>query len=116
MQLLNRLLVVLFFGLFGTTALLIAYSSHLAQQSGRVSVEQGNDFPGSWIFLIFVVLFGIALCILSIYCLVTPQPIAFKFTLVPSAPPWVGLLAFAAMVAFMLVAFISALRHVIHGT
>src|SRR5438093_9959434 len=78
MQLLNRLLVVLFFGLFGTTALLIAYSSHVAQQSGRVSVEQGNDFLASWIFLIFVVLFGIALCLLSIYCLFKPQPISFK--------------------------------------
>jgi hypothetical protein len=66
MQLLNRLLVVLFFGLFGVTALLMAYSSHVAQQSGRVSVERGSDFPGSWIFLIFIVLFGIALCILSI--------------------------------------------------
>jgi hypothetical protein len=115
MQLFNRLLVVLFFGLFGVTALLMAYSSHLAQQSGRVGVEQGNDFPGSWIFVIFIVLFGIALCILSIYCLSTRQPIAFKFTLVPSAPPWVGLLTFAAMVAFILVAFISTLRHVIHG-
>ena len=90
MQLLNRLLVVLFFGLFGITALLMAYSSHVAQQSGRVSVERGSDFPGSWIFLIFIVLFGIALCILSIYCLFTPQPIAFKLTLVPSAPPWGG--------------------------
>jgi hypothetical protein len=116
MQLLNRLLVVVSFGLFGITALLMAYSSHVAQQSGRVSVERGSDFPGSWIFLIFIVLFGIALCILSIYCLFTPQPIAFKLTLVPSAPPWVGLLAFAAIVVFMLVAFISSLRHVIHGT
>ena len=77
MQLLNRLLVVLLFGLFGVTALLMAYSSYVARQSGRVSVEQGNDFPGSWIFLMFIVLFGIALCILSIYCLFTSQPIAF---------------------------------------
>jgi|SRR5882762_6427898 len=115
MQLLNRLLVVLFFGFFGAAALLTCYSSYRQQQSGVVSVERGNDFPGSWVVLIFFTLFGLALCILSIYCFFTPQPIAFKFTLAPSAPPWVGLFAFAAMVAFMLVAFVSALRHVIHG-
>ncbi len=100
---------------FGITTLLFAYSSHVAQQSRRVSVEQGNDFPGSWIFLIIAIMFGIALCILSLYCLFTPQAIAFKFTLVPSAPNWVGLLAFTAMVVFMFVAFITPLRHVIHG-
>jgi hypothetical protein len=115
MQLLNRLLVVLFLGLFGGAALLICYSSYRAQQAGLVSVERGNDFPGSWIVLVFFALFGIALCILSIYCLFTPQPIAFKFILVPSAPPWVGLLVFVGMVGFMLVAFITALQHVIHG-
>jgi len=114
MQLLNRLLVV-FFGLFGITTLLFAYSSQVAQQSRPVSVEQGNDFPGSCIFLIIAIMFGIALCILSLYCLFTPQAIAFKFTLVQSAPHWVGLLAFAAMVVFMFVAFITALRSVIHG-
>jgi hypothetical protein len=37
-------------------------------------------------------------------------------TLAPSTPAWVGLLVFGAMVAFMLIAFISALRHVIYGT
>jgi hypothetical protein len=116
MQLLNRLLVVLFFGLFGGAALLICYSSYRAQRAGLVSVGRGNDFPGSWIFLVFFTLFGIALCILSIYCLLTSHPIAFKFTLVPSAPPWVGLVVFAGMVVFMLVAFIAALQHVIHGT
>jgi hypothetical protein len=115
MQFLNRLLVVLFFGLFGSATLLLCYSSYRQQHSGIVSVEHGNDFPGSWIVLIFFTLFGLALCILSIYCLFTPQPIAPKFTLAPSAPPWVGLLVFAAMVAFMLFAFISALRHVMHG-
>jgi hypothetical protein len=67
------------------------------------------------IVLILFTLFGIALSILSIYCLFTHQPIAFKFTLVPSASPWVGLLIFAAMVVFILVAFISALKHVVHG-
>ena len=116
MQLLNRLLVVLFFGLFGGATLLFCYSSYRQQQAGLVSAERGNDFPGSWIVLIFFTLFGIALCILSIYCLFTRQPIAFKFMLVPSAPPWIGLFVFAAMVAFMLVAFISALKHVIYGT
>src|SRR5438046_2400595 len=116
MQVLNRLLVVLFFGLFGGAALLFCYSSYRQQQAGLVSVERGNDFPGSWIVLIFFTLFGIALCILSIYSLFTRQPIAFKFTLVASAPPWVGLLVFAGMVVFMLVAFISALQHVMHGT
>ena len=114
MQLLNRLLVVLFLGLFGGAALLICYSSYRVQQSGLVSVEHGNDFPGSWIVLVSFTLFGVALCILSVYCLFTSQPIAFKFTLVPSAPPWVGLLVFSGMVVFMLVAFISALQHVIH--
>ena len=97
MQLLNRLLVV------------------RQQQSGIVTVEHGNDFPGSWIVLIFFTLFGVALCILSIYCLFTSQPIAPKFTLAPSAPQWVGLLVFAAMVAFMLLGFISALGHVMRG-
>jgi hypothetical protein len=116
MRLLNRLLVVLFFGFFGGAALLICYSSYRAHQSGPVGVERGNDFPGSWIVLILFTLFGIALCILSIYTLFTRQPIGFKFTLAPSAPPWVGLLVFAGMVAFMFVAFISALRHVIYGT
>src|SRR5262245_23081905 len=116
MQLLNRLLVVLFFGLFGGAGLLICYSSYRAQQAGLVSVERGNDFPGSWIVLIFFILVGVALCILSVYCLLTPQPIAFKFTLAPSAPPWVGLVVFAGMVVFMLVAFITALQHVIRGT
>ena len=116
MQLLNRLLVVLFFGFFGGAALLVCYSSYRAQQAGLVSVERGNDFPGSWIVLIFFTLLGIALCVLSIYCLFTPHPIAPKFVLTPTAPPWVGLLAFGAMVAFMLFAFISALQHVIHGT
>jgi hypothetical protein len=47
MQLLNRLLVVLFFGLFGGGVLLICYSSYRQQQAGLVSVERGNDFPGS---------------------------------------------------------------------
>lgn len=115
MQRLTRLLAVLFFGLFGGGALLICYSSYRAQQAGLVSVERGNDFPGSWIVLVFFTLFGIALCILSVYCLLTPHPVGFKFTLVPSAPRWVGLMVFAAMVVFMLVAFITALRHVIHG-
>jgi hypothetical protein len=114
MQLLNRLLVVLFFGLFGGATLLMCYSNYRHQQSGVISVERGNDFPGSWIFLILFTVFGIALCILSIYCLFTPQPIAFKLTLAPSAPPWVGLLTFAAAVAFMLFAFINALRGAIH--
>jgi len=76
MQLLNRLLVVLFFGLFGGAALLLCYSSYRQQQPGIVTVEHGNDFPGSWIVLIFFTLFGVALCILSIYCLFTSQPIA----------------------------------------
>ena len=115
MQLLNRLLVVLFFGLFGGGVLLICYSSYRQQQAGLVSVERGNDFPGSWIVLILFTLFGIALCIVSIYCLLAHQPIAFKFTLVSSAPPRVGLLVFVAMVVFILVAFISALKHVVHG-
>jgi hypothetical protein len=114
-QLLTRLLGFLFFGLFGGAALLICYSSYRQQQAGLISAERGNDFPGSWIVLIFFTLFGIALCILSVYCLLSRQPVGFKFTLVPSAPPWVGLLVFGAMVAFMLFAFITALRHVIHG-
>jgi hypothetical protein len=116
MQLLNRLLSVLFFGLFGGAALLICYSSFRAQQAGLVSVERGNDFAGSWIVLVFFTLFGLALCILSVYCLFTRGPIGFKFTLLPSAPPWVGLVVFAGMVVFMFVAFITALQHVIHGT
>jgi hypothetical protein len=116
MQLLNRILVVLFFGFFGGGDLLICYSNYRARESGAVSVAAGNDFPGSSVVLVFFTLFGVALCILSLYCLFTSQPIAFKFTLVPAAPPWVGLLVFAAMVAFMFLAFISALRHVIHGT
>jgi hypothetical protein len=116
MRFLNRLLVFLFFGLFGGASLLICYSSYRQQQAGLVSVERGNDFPGSWVVLVFFTVFGVALCILSIYCLFTPQPIAPKFILVRSAPPWIGLLVFAGMVAFMLLAFISALRHVIHGT
>jgi len=116
MQLLNRLLVVLFFGLFGGAALVICYSSYRAQQAGLVSVERGNDFPGSWIVLIFFTLFGVGLCILSIYYLFTRQPIGFKLTLVPSTPQWVGILAFAAMVVFMLFAFIAALQHAIRGT
>src|SRR6266481_3066782 len=62
MQLLNRLLVVLFFGFFGAAALLTCYSSYRQQQSGVVSVERGNDFPGSWVVLIFFTLFGLALC------------------------------------------------------
>jgi hypothetical protein len=116
MQPLNRLLAVLFFGLFGGATLLICYSSYRAQKAGLVSVERGNDFPGSWILLVLFTLFGVALCILSVYCLFTRGPIGFKFTLVPSAPSWVGLLVFAGMVVFMLVAFITALQHVIHGT
>jgi hypothetical protein len=115
-QVLNRLLVVLFFGLFGGATLLFCYSSFREHQAGLVSAERGNDFPGSWIVLIFFTLFGTALCILSIYCLFTRQPIAFKFTLSPSAPPWIGLFVFAAMVVFMLAAFISALKHAMHGT
>jgi hypothetical protein len=115
-QLLTRLLAFLFFGLFGGATLLICYFSYRQQQAGLVSVERGNHFPGSWIVLIFFTLFGIALCILSIYSLLTRQPVDFKFTLMPSAPPWIGLLVFAAIVVFMLFALITALQHVIRGT
>ena len=94
----------------------MCYSSYREQQSGLVSVERGNDFPGSWLVLVFFTLFGVALCVLSIYCLLARQAIAFKFTLLPSAPGWVGVLTFAAIVGFMLFAFIAALKHVIRGT
>jgi hypothetical protein len=115
MQLLSRLLVILFFGLFGGATLLMCYSSFQRERPCLTSVGQGNDFAGCLI-LIFFTLFGIALCVFSVYCAFTAKPIDPKLTLAPSAPPWIGFLAFAAAVAFTLLMFVSALRGLIHST
>jgi hypothetical protein len=115
MQLLSRLLVVFFFALFGGTTMLFCYSRFQHERPCLTSAGPGNDFVGCFVLLLFT-LFGIALCVFGVYCLFTPKPVAPKFTLAPSAPPWVGMLAFAAAVAFMLLMFISALRGLIHGT
>jgi hypothetical protein len=115
MQLLNRLVVVLFFGLFGGAVLLMCYPSYQHERLCFTIAGPGNDLTGCWILILFT-LFGIALCAFSIYCLFPLKPIAPKFTLAPSASPWVGVLTFAVAVAFILLILISALLGAIHST
>ena len=111
----RRWLSLLAPGIFGATCLVASFTWYRHDRLHPLASDDDPPLAFRWAFDSVVLVVGLVLLALTVYAFTKRSPAHFKFTFVPSAPEWVGLIVIFAIDAFFLLGLLAAVRGLIYS-